>query len=162
MVAVSYSTKYKGCRGFNIWQKRKKQKLLYSCVYRYPNSICIFLWQRFKCSNLFISQSNLQLSKALSPVGLSEVLGGVSNAPPSDLRHLRHPPDDLGCCRTLRTRTHKATYNRLVLLAVLNHAPPIAALSGEKKVELRAGKQFSVNAKPRGDLSRRGRLVPPR
>ena len=42
------------------------------------------------------------------------------------------PPDDLGPNGALRTRTHKATYNRLVLLAFLNIAPPIAALSGEK------------------------------
>ena len=45
---------------------------------------------------------------------------------------------------------------RLVLLAVLNNAPPIAALSGEKKVKLSADKQLTVNAMPRGDLSRRG------
>ena len=47
---------------------------------------------------------------------------------------------------------------RLVLFSALNHAPPIAALSGEKKVKLSAYKQLTVNAKPRGDLSRRGHL----
>ena len=62
--------------------------------------------------------------------------------PPGDPR----TPDDLGPCQALKTPTHKATYNRLVLLAVLNIAPPIAALRGEKKVELRAGKWHSVNA----------------
>jgi len=51
--------------------------------------------------------------------------------PPSDLRHLRHPPDGLGYCRTLRTPTHKATRNRLVLLAVLNIVLTVAALRGE-------------------------------
>ena len=49
--------------------------------------------------------------------------------PPGDPR----TPDDLGPYQALKTPTHKATYNRLVLLAVLNYAPPIAALSGEKK-----------------------------
>ena len=72
--------------------------------------------------------------------------------PPGDPR----TPDDLGPCQALKTPTHKATYNRLVLLAVLNYAPPIAALSGEKKVELRAILRICVNAIPRGDLSRRG------
>ena len=50
--------------------------------------------------------------------------------PPGDPR----TPDDLGPYQALKTPTHKATYNRLVLLAVLNIAPSIAALSREKKV----------------------------
>ena len=45
---------------------------------------------------------------------------------------------------------------RLVLLTVLNHAPPIAALSGEKKGQLSAVLGLCVNAyAPR-------RLLPPR
>jgi len=47
--------------------------------------------------------------------------------PPGDPR----TPDDLGPYQALKTPTHKATYNRLVLLTALNHAPPIAALRGE-------------------------------
>ena len=58
--------------------------------------------------------------------------------------------------RAQKTPTHKATYNRLALLAATDKAAPIAALSGEKKVELRAILRICVNAKPRGDLSRRG------
>ena len=47
--------------------------------------------------------------------------------PPGDPR----TPDDLGPYQALKTPTHKATYNRLALLAFLNIAPSIAAQRGE-------------------------------
>ena len=52
--------------------------------------------------------------------------------PPGDPR----TPDDLGPYQALKTPTTAPTGHRRGLLAFLNIAPPIAALSGEKKVWL--------------------------
>ena len=82
--------------------------------------------------------------------------GAFRTRPPQTSDTSVTPPDDLGPYQALKTPTHKATYNRLALLAATDKAAPIAALSGEKKVRLSAVLRLCVNAKPRGDLSRRG------
>ena len=98
--------------------KSNLQKLVFSLAEsQVQQPFCIVVQYATQCS--FIAR------------GLVRGLGGVSNAPPSDLRHLRHPPDDLGCCRTLRTPTTASTRHRRGLLAVLNIALTIAALRGE-------------------------------
>ena len=75
--------------------------------------------------------------------------------PPGDPR----TPYDLGPYQVLKTPTTAPTDHRRGLLAFLNHAPPIAALSGEKKARLSADKLHSTNAMPRGALPRRGLLA---
>jgi len=70
------------------------------------------------------------------------------------------PPDDLGPNGALKTPTHKATQNRLVLLAVLNHAPPIAALRGEMLIFVKQLVCIVCQVSPIGSNARKVRGVP--
>ena len=53
LVAVSYLTKFQGCRGFNICQKRNIKSLQNNCFYQRPDNVHAFLWQNLKCTPPF-------------------------------------------------------------------------------------------------------------